>query len=371
MLTVWSKQPHVDRVVKTAYVDLCETSDTKPKVELVDIAESNPEGAEWPTQVDIPENDEWEETPEQPEIDEHENAHILAAMAKEIKEMISQEVAKAQEAVLPHLKEYFGNIISQTIQEELIANLVGRVKEVTYNDFLACDPPSYSRESNPFLCHRWIQDVEGTCGAPSGAPSLARFQRLQRPLSRVYQMMKTEEAKEAPDVVTCTFFVNLLPARVLFDSGADRSFVSELFSQNFIVPISQLKPPLDVQIANSKIIHVANVFQNCKVEIDNEKFSIDQIPVPMGEIDVVVEELLGIPPDRQVEFRIDLIQGSTPVAKTPYRLAPSKMQELMKQLQELLDKGFICPSSSPWGAPVLFVKKKDGSMQMARVSFRK
>ncbi|GKG08052.1 reverse transcriptase domain-containing protein [Tanacetum coccineum] len=101
-------------------------------------------------------------------------------------------------------------------------------------------------------------------------------------------MMTTEEAKEAPDVMTCTFFVNLLPARVIFDSGANRSFVSELFSRNFIVPISQLKPPLEVQIANSKIIHVANVFQNCKVEIDNEKFSIDQIPVPMGEIDVVV-----------------------------------------------------------------------------------
>ncbi|GJR60156.1 retrovirus-related pol polyprotein from transposon 17.6 [Tanacetum coccineum] len=66
----------------------------------------------------------------------------------------------------------------------------------------------------------------------------------------------------------------------------------------------------------------------------------------------------------QVEFCIDFTLGSTPVAKTPYRLALSEMQELMKQLQELLDKGFIRPSNSPWGAPVIFVKKKDGSMRM-------
>nr|GEX63589.1 putative reverse transcriptase domain-containing protein [Tanacetum cinerariifolium] len=78
---------------------------------------------------------------------------------------------------------------------------------------------------------------------------------------------------------------------------------------------------------------------------------------------VFLEELPCIPPDRQVEFRIDLIPRSTHVAKTPYRLAPSEMQELIKQLQELLVKGFICSSSAVWGAPILFVKKKDESMR--------
>ena len=80
--------------------------------------------------------------------------------------------------------------------------------------------------------------------------------------------------------------------------------------------------------------------------------------------DVFPEELHGIPPERQVEFRIDLVPGAAPIAKAPYRLAPPEMQELSTQLQELLDKGFIRPSSSPWGAPILFVKKKDGSHQM-------
>ncbi|GJR95340.1 putative reverse transcriptase domain-containing protein [Tanacetum coccineum] len=80
--------------------------------------------------------------------------------------------------------------------------------------------------------------------------------------------------------------------------------------------------------------------------------------------DVFPEDLLGLPLTQQVEFQIDLIPGAAPVAGEPYRLAPSKMKELSEQLKELSDKGFIRPSSSPWGAPVLCVKKKDGSFRM-------
>ncbi|GKC73947.1 putative reverse transcriptase domain-containing protein, partial [Tanacetum coccineum] len=75
-------------------------------------------------------------------------------------------------------------------------------------------------------------------------------------------------------------------------------------------------------------------------------------------------DLPGLPPTRQVEFQIDLVPGVAPVARAPYRLAPSELQELSTQLQELSDKGFIKPSSSPWGALVLFVKKKDGYFRM-------
>ena len=75
-------------------------------------------------------------------------------------------------------------------------------------------------------------------------------------------------------------------------------------------------------------------------------------------------DLSGLPPVQKIEFRIELIPGAMPVAKSPYRLAPSEMEELSGQLRELQDKGFIRPSSSPWGAPVLFVKKKDGSFKM-------
>ena len=75
--------------------------------------------------------------------------------------------------------------------------------------------------------------------------------------------------------------------------------------------------------------------------------TIDQIPVVSEYPDVFPDELPGIPPERQVEFRIDLVPGAAPIARTPYRLAPPEMQELSTQLQELLDKGFIRPSSSP------------------------
>ncbi|GJR12163.1 putative reverse transcriptase domain-containing protein [Tanacetum coccineum] len=76
------------------------------------------------------------------------------------------------------------------------------------------------------------------------------------------------------------------------------------------------------------------------------------------------EDLSGLPPTRQVEFQIDLVPGAAPVARVPYRLAPSEMKELLEQLKELSDKCFIRPNSSPWGAPVLFVKKNDGSFWM-------
>ncbi|GKC65462.1 putative reverse transcriptase domain-containing protein, partial [Tanacetum coccineum] len=76
------------------------------------------------------------------------------------------------------------------------------------------------------------------------------------------------------------------------------------------------------------------------------------------------EDLPGLPPTRQVEFQIDLILGAAPVARAPYRLSPSEMKELSEQLKEVFDKGFIRPNSSPWGAPILFVKKKDGSFRM-------
>ncbi|GJR85593.1 putative reverse transcriptase domain-containing protein [Tanacetum coccineum] len=76
------------------------------------------------------------------------------------------------------------------------------------------------------------------------------------------------------------------------------------------------------------------------------------------------EDLSGLPSSLKVKFRIDLIPGVVPVAKSLYRLAPTKMQELSNQLKELQEKGFVRPSSSPWGAPVLFLKKKDGSFHL-------
>jgi hypothetical protein len=79
---------------------------------------------------------------------------------------------------------------------------------------------------------------------------------------------------------------------------------------------------------------------------------------------VFPKELPGMPPEREVEFYIDLIRGTAPITKRPYRMAPTELAELKLQIAELQQKGYICPSSSPWGASVLFVTKKDGSMRM-------
>nr|GEV51527.1 putative reverse transcriptase domain, ribonuclease H-like domain, retroviral aspartyl protease [Tanacetum cinerariifolium] len=100
------------------------------------------------------------------------------------------------------------------------------------------------------------------------------------------------------------------------------------------------------------------------IEKKSDEKRLEDIPLVREFLEVFPEDLLGIPPIRQVEFQIDLILGVEPVAQAPYRLAPSEMQELSNQLQELADRGFIRPSTSPWGAPVLFIKKKDGSFRM-------
>ncbi|KAA0062435.1 ty3-gypsy retrotransposon protein [Cucumis melo var. makuwa] len=92
--------------------------------------------------------------------------------------------------------------------------------------------------------------------------------------------------------------------------------------------------------------------------------SLSSEPVVRDYPDVFPEELPGLPPHREIEFAIELEPGTVTISRAPYRMAPAELKELKVQLQELLDKGFIRPSMSPWGAPVLFVKKKDGSMRL-------
>nr|GEZ45658.1 reverse transcriptase domain-containing protein [Tanacetum cinerariifolium] len=101
-----------------------------------------------------------------------------------------------------------------------------------------------------------------------------------------------------------------------------------------------------------------------KAEDKSEEKRLEDVPIVREFLEVFPEDLPRLPPARQVEFQIDLVPGAAPVARAPYQLTPVEMQELSTQLQELSDKGFIRPSSSPWGAPVLFVTKKDGSFRM-------
>ncbi|GJZ58737.1 putative reverse transcriptase domain-containing protein [Tanacetum coccineum] len=159
-------------------------------------------------------------------------------------------------------------------------------------------------------------------------------------------MLGAEEARQDSNIVTGTLSLNNHFAITLFDSGADYSFVSTTF-----IPMLGLEPS-DLGM---------DWLSNYKAEIIcHEKV----VRIPLSDGKVFLDDLSGLLPIQEIEFRIELIPKAIPVAKSPYHLTPSKMEELSGQLKELQDKGFIRPSSSPWGAPVLFVKKKDGSFRM-------
>jgi len=93
-------------------------------------------------------------------------------------------------------------------------------------------------------------------------------------------------------------------------------------------------------------------------------WAIKDIPVVCEFPDVFPDDLLGLPPDRDVEFKIELLPGTAPISRRPYRMPPNELVEIKTQLNELLKKGLIRPSSSPWGCPAIFVKKKDQSLHM-------
>ena len=95
----------------------------------------------------------------------------------------------------------------------------------------------------------------------------------------------------------------------------------------------------------------------------SDEMTVEMIPIVKEFPDVFPDDLPGLPPDREIDFGIDVVPGVDPISKAPYRMSPIELQELKTQLEELQNKGFIRPSILPWGAPVLFVKKKDGTMR--------
>ena len=106
--------------------------------------------------------------------------------------------------------------------------------------------------------------------------------------------------------------------------------------------------------------YLANIVDLTK----EQKTEVKDVPIVNEFLTVFPEDLPGLPPDREIEFEIELIPGIAPISKTPYRMAPAELKELKIQLQDILEKGFIRPSHSPWGAPVLFARKKDGTMRL-------
>ncbi|GJR19066.1 putative reverse transcriptase domain-containing protein [Tanacetum coccineum] len=214
-------------------------------------------------------------------------------------------------------------------------------------------------------------------------------------------MLGVKEARQDSNIVTGTFTLNNHCATTLFDYGVDYSFVSTTFIPLLDIEPGELGFSYEIEIASGQLVEIDKVIRGCKLEIEGHMFDINLMPFRSGSFDVIIgmdwlsdhkaeiichekakekkqeeivvvrdfpkvfpDDLSGLPLVWEIEFQIELVPRAMPVAKSPYRLAPSELEELSGQLKEFQDKGFIRPSSSPWGALVLFVKKKDGSFRM-------
>ncbi|GKA09494.1 putative reverse transcriptase domain-containing protein [Tanacetum coccineum] len=290
------------------------------------------------------------------------------------------------------------------------------------------------------ICH--------ACGEKGHYTNQCRKTNINAP-GRAY-MLRDMEAHQDPNVVMSMLLLNQHLARVLFDFGVDKSFISISLAYMLNIPPITIDTFYDIKMVDGNLVSTNTIIQGYTLTLLNQPFKIDLMPIKLGSFDVVIgmdwlskyhariifdekvvhipidgetliirgdrsktrlnliscikteryisrgcqvsvaqimkkkpnkkrledilvikefpevflEDLPGLPPVRQVEFQIDLIPRAAPVACAPYRLALLEMQELSNQLQELLDRGFIRPSTLPWGAPVLFVKKKDGSFRM-------
>nr|GEV07986.1 putative reverse transcriptase domain-containing protein [Tanacetum cinerariifolium] len=187
---------------------------------------------------------------------------------------------------------------------------------------------------NPTATHRAYFECGGTDHFKAACPRLNQAQRLGG-----------EEARQNPDIMTGMDWLSKHKAEIIFHKKMVR------------IPLRNGKT---LRVIGEKPEEKVRHLRSTKAKEQNK----EDIVVVRNFPEVFSDDLLGLPPNREIKFCIDLIPRAIPVAKSPYRLASSEMEELSGQLKELQDKGFIRPISSPWGAPALFVRKKDGSFRM-------
>ncbi|XP_074347185.1 uncharacterized protein LOC141686018 [Apium graveolens] len=299
----------------------------------------------------------------------------------------------------------------------LIGHLAIACKKPRTNRYFKCKKEGHFAKECPQKedKSREEKEISGSAG----------MQPRNRAIARTFNM-SVHDALEADDVITGTFPICSINAYVLIDTGATKSFISTQFVGNNNLQVEKLPDTLYIETAKEEVLTADYILKECTIRINECELFVDLIPInlvtlrqPGGEkivfcgqkkqgfrryltiiqamkhikkggtaflaqvrdttrdisrleeipivrefSDVFPEELPGMPPDREIYFTIDLIPSVVPISKSPYRMAPSEMKELMVQLKEMLEKKIIRPSVSPWGAPVLFVKKKDGSMRL-------
>ncbi|GJW41680.1 putative reverse transcriptase domain-containing protein [Tanacetum coccineum] len=219
------------------------------------------------------------------------------------------------------------------------------------------------------------------CGEKGHYANQCRKTTNNNAQGRAY-MLRDSSAHQDPNVVTDTFYnIKMDDGNLVSTNTVIQGYTLTLLNQPFEIDLMPIKlGSFNVVISmdwlskyhariicDEKVVHIPINGETLIIRVMEKKSDekrLEDIPVVREFPEVFPEDLPGLPPVRQVEFQIDLIPGAAPVARAPYRLAPSEMQELSNQLQELAGRGFIRPSTSPWGALVLFVKKKDGSFRM-------
>ncbi|GJR01790.1 putative reverse transcriptase domain-containing protein [Tanacetum coccineum] len=174
-------------------------------------------------------------------------------------------------------------------------------------------------------------------------------------------MLGAEEAHQDSNIVRGTFTLNNHFSMTLFDSGADYSFVSTAFTPLLGIETSNLGFSYEIEISSGQLVEINKVIRGYELEIEGHTFDIDLIPFGSGSFDVITLRVIGEKPEEKVRH---LISAKTKEQKKEDIVVVRNFPELSGRLKELHNKGFIQPSSSPWGALVLFVKNKDGSFRM-------
>eukprot|EP00253_Pinus_taeda_P016078 PITA_16078 len=266
------------------------------------------------------------------------------------------------------------------------------------------------------------------CPQRKGTEQLSQIQEAStvgevgRSIPRINAALEDRQAEYQPTMVEFEGNISNLTVSILIDPGATLSYVSPKVVERCKLQSTKFKNPWLVQLATGAKRRVGAKIKDCSFTIAGQPVMADLNVLPLGSYDILIgmdwlekhwslvdsnqlakcirrgcqiyavqvgyadskdktailnnipviqeftdvfpEEILGLPPKRNIDFTIELVPGAAPVSRAPYRMSVPELTELKMQLQELLDKNYIRPSVSPWGAPVLFVKKKDGTFQM-------
>ncbi|XP_073057375.1 uncharacterized protein [Primulina eburnea] len=268
-----------------------------------------------------------------------------------------------------------------------------------------------------------VQSFQQSGYPPPRGPSQQQFPVPQQ--ARVHALTQDQAQDASGGVIAGICYVFDYPVRILIDTGASHSFLSATFVDEHEIATIPLLDTVSVATPAGVYLMSREIVINCVIRFEDnimitnliklamsdfdcilgmdiltnyratvdcfhgivrfrpllsianegfliyaldatreEQLQVSDIPIVKDFPDVFLDEIPGFPPQREIDLSIELMPETNPISREPYRLAPTELKELKEQLQDLLEKGYIRPSMSPWGAPVLFVKKKDGTMRI-------